>query len=64
MVIILAPEEDIRHAIKVYFDMGMNDLEICSNMEDHYDTALHGLGCVFYPRAGFIRCLIVLTRPC
>ncbi|KZP15177.1 hypothetical protein FIBSPDRAFT_912633 [Athelia psychrophila] len=46
MVIILAPEEDIRHAIKVYFDMGMNDLEICSNMEDHYDTALHGLGVV------------------
>ncbi|KAF7974335.1 hypothetical protein HWV62_12390 [Athelia sp. TMB] len=42
----LPPEEDIRDAIKFYFDMGMNDKEICSQMEDHYDRKLYGLSTI------------------
>jgi hypothetical protein len=44
-----ALEEDIRMALTLYFNLGMNDKEISMQMTDHYDTDIYGLGCIQCP---------------
>jgi hypothetical protein len=55
-----APDEDIQEAAKLYFELGLSDVQIVDQLSDHYDTGQYGLRYVnFYfdgePLAG---CLI------
>ena len=39
----LAPEHTIRPSLEFYYHLGLNDIQIESNMKDHYDTDQYGL---------------------
>jgi hypothetical protein len=38
-----APDEDIRGPLKLYFEPGLNDVEVTKHLKDHYDTDQYGL---------------------
>jgi hypothetical protein len=41
-----APDDDIREPFTLYYNLGMNDKDICLHMADHYDADIYGLRCV------------------
>jgi hypothetical protein len=38
-----APDEDIQEAEKLYFKLGLSDVQIVNQLSDHYDTGQYGL---------------------
>jgi len=41
-----APDNDIKEAAKLYFELGMRDVDIVEHLKDHYNTEEHGLRCL------------------
>jgi hypothetical protein len=59
-----APDESIREAAKLYFELGLSDVQIVDQLSDHYDTEQYGLRYINFSSRGAIVIRVIMGQCC